>query len=96
MMRRGHRTSPPKYQRLSEYLAALSADEVRLTVPAIEAIVGFPLPAGAQEGWFWSNHPAGTLRVRPWVQVGWRVATLHRTLDIDAVTFARVAPDAPP
>ena len=85
------RGRPPKYQPLTDYLAALAVDEVRLTLAEIEQIIGAPLPVGAWEPTFWSNHPRGELRAQPWVQAGWRMVRTELHGAAPAVTFARVA-----
>jgi hypothetical protein len=84
------RGRPRKYAPLGECLAALTVDEVRLTFPEIEAIIGAPLPDWAHYPAFWTNSSRGMFRLQPWVQAGWRVARteLHRAEP--AVTFVRV------
>ena len=89
------RSSPLKYQPLTEYLAALAADEVTLTLTEIEAIIGAPLPASARAPNFWSNAPSGIVRVRPWVRAGWRMARTDLRSATPAVTFGRVVPASP-
>src|SRR5215213_824584 len=88
------RAGPQKYDPLAAYLAALRVDAVTLTFAEIEAIIGTALPATALGPSFWANYGGNYYAARGWLAVGWRVATLHRTLDIDAVTFVRVAPGA--
>ena len=41
------RSGPRKYEPLAAYLAALTIDEVTLTLVEIEAIIGAPLPRSA-------------------------------------------------
>jgi hypothetical protein len=86
------RAGPHKYDPLAAYLAALRVDAVTLTLAEIEVIIGAPLPRSASQVSFWTNYGWNYYAARGWLAVGWRVAQLHRTLDIAAVTFARVAP----
>ena len=79
---------PRKYDPLTRYLAALTVDEVTLTFPEIEAIIGAPLPASASLSSFWPR-TARELVARPWVRAGWQVARAHLHSATPAVTFAR-------
>jgi hypothetical protein len=85
---------PRKYLPLIRYLAALTSDEVRLTLREIEAIIGAPLPAAARRSSFWANRPPGLYRVRPWVAAGWRVVRTELHARPPAVHFARVVAPA--
>jgi hypothetical protein len=84
------RGRPPKYAPLAGYLAALTADEVRLTLAEIEQIIGAPLAAWVRQPTFWSNSPAGVLRPKPWTRAGWRVVRTELQASPPAVHFARV------
>ena len=90
---------PRKYQALGDYLAALQADEVTLTFPQMERIIGAPMPAAAHTRRFWLNNPRSPGHPsREWLRVGWRVAAAE--LRRDQVTFQRprditAPPDAP-
>jgi hypothetical protein len=86
------RFGPPKYQPLTDYLAALIAAEVTLTFAEIEAIVGAPLPPTARQSSFWST--TQSLVACPWARAGWRVARTRLRSAMPAVTFQRVRPDA--
>jgi hypothetical protein len=80
---------PYKYQRLTDYLAALPAAAVTLTLAEIEAIVGFALPPTARDRRFWTNSPRGAFDRRPWVRAGWRVVRRELYRAEPAITFAR-------
>ena len=45
-----------KYQPLADYLAAQTADEVRLSFAAIEAILGAALPTSAYQRMWWTSN----------------------------------------
>ena len=86
------RRGPPRYRRLADYLATLPPNitTVTLTLPAIEAVLGAPLPPGARGLRFWANAPEGWAPSPPawaWHGAGWRVARFDRPAG--AVTFAR-------
>ncbi len=87
----------PKYQPLGDYLAAQPGDAVTLTLAAIEAILGAPLPASAATRGFWGNRrsvwgmPA---RARAWSAAGWRVRKVVLRSDRPAVTFVRARVDS--
>jgi hypothetical protein len=85
---------PWKYAPLTAYLAALTVDEVTLTLAEIETIIAAPLPRAASSASFWSNSQLGVLRSQPWVQVGWRVRRTKLHARPPAVHFARAAPRA--
>ena len=80
---------PRKYDPLARYLADLTADEVTLTFPEIEAIIGAPLPASASLSSFWPR-TSRSLVARPWVRAGWRVVRTDLRSGPPAVTFARI------
>ena len=77
-----------KYQPLADYLAAQSADEVRLSLSQIEALLGAPLPPSAYVRSWWWNKGAKQLAAQPWRAVGWEAA-LNRRADEWRVTFRR-------
>jgi hypothetical protein len=85
------RFGPSKYTPLTDYLAALTVDQVTLSFPEIEALVGGALPATAWRQGFWSNGGRGLFRRPPWVQAGWRVARLDQHRETPMVTFVRIA-----
>ena len=82
---------PRKYDPLTRYLAALTVDEVTLTFPGIEAIIGAPLPASASLSSFWPR-TSRSLVARPWVRARWRVARAQLRVEPPVVTFVRVEP----
>ena len=85
-----------KYEPLADYLAALAAEEMTLTLAEIEAIIGAPLPPSARDPTFWSNSREGLFRVRPWLRASWRVARTDLRGEPPAVTFARRLTDPAP
>jgi hypothetical protein len=85
------RIGSSKYTPLTDYLAALTADEARLTLTEIEAIIGVPLPAWAHQASFWSNGLPGVFRLQPWVRAGWRMARTEMHSAPPAVHFVRVS-----
>ena len=89
------RFGPLKYQPLTDYLAALTADEATLTFAEIEAIIGTALPSSAWTSRFWANAADRLHRLpqkRAWRRAGWRVVRVHLEIGRPAVTFAREAP----
>jgi hypothetical protein len=80
-----------KYEPLRRYLAALPGDRVTLRFAEIEAIVGAPLPASAENRPWWTNE-AHKARQHGWGAAGWRVA--HVDVHERVVTFVRVTPDS--
>ena len=89
------RYGPRKYERLTTYLAGLTADEVMLTFGEIEAIVGTALPPSARSAPFWANAADSLHRsaqATAWRRAGWRVATSNVSLGV--VTFARARSDS--
>jgi hypothetical protein len=87
---------PTSYQPLADYLAAQPPEttEITLTIAAVEAVVGAPLPASAWARAWWSNKPYGRWEVRPWVAAGWRVAGTAMRSAPPTVTFVRVRSDS--
>ena len=81
---------PSPYQPLGDYLAALPPEtaSVTLSFPAIEAILGEPLPASAGKTSWWSNTPT-TGSTRPWRRAGWRAVQIHVRQTPATVTFVR-------
>lgn len=79
---------PQRYRPLVQYLAALPADQarVRLSVAAIEALIGGPLPVSARAT---PNYWRYSL-ARQWAPLGF-TADLDRR-DGGSVTFTRRAP----
>jgi hypothetical protein len=92
------RYGPRKYDPLTRYLAALTVDEVVLTFPEIEQIVGAPLPRSAYQLSFWRK-TTQPLIMRSWIRAGWRVVRAEVHARPPAVHFARMTPEtttAPP
>ena len=97
------RRNPSKYEPLGAYLAAqpTEVDVVALTFPAIEALIGSPLPRSAWVASFWANARRTRrvpMQVRAWQDAGWRTAGLRRGLRPWTVTFVRadMTPSSPP
>jgi hypothetical protein len=88
------RFPPSKYTPLADYLVALTANEVRLTLAEIEQILGVPLSDWAHHPPFWTNSARGLFRRQPWVRAGWRVVRTELHQAEPAVTFVRVVPRA--
>jgi hypothetical protein len=86
---------PRKDVPLTAYLAALSVDEVTLTLGEVEQIIGTSLPASARQASFWGNRRRGLSDDRPWVQAGWWMVRTALHARPPAVHFARVVPDSP-
>ena len=84
---------PRKYDPLVAYLASLTADEVRLTLVEIEAIIGAALPPSARKPPFWGNASEQVVEL-PWLRAGWRVRRTDLRNDPPAVTFVRARPDS--
>ncbi len=85
--------APRKYQPLVDYLTAHPDDRVTLTLPAIEAIIGKPLPAGARRRDWWQSHSYRSLCAL--VQAaGWRVVLDGFWGRHPVVTFVRDRADA--
>ena len=75
-----------KYFPLFQYLQQNRHDEVVLTFPAIERILGDALPASARKrrGW-WSNRSQGATQAVAWMSAGYHVEALDLTAE--QVTF---------
>jgi hypothetical protein len=84
------RLGPRKYDPLVAYLAGLAVDEVTLTLPEIEQMIGQPLPAGASHPSFWTNRSPRLFGAQPWMQAGWRMVRTDLHARPPAVTFVRV------
>ena len=81
------RRGPLKYQPLADYLAALPAETVSVTLPfaEIEALIGGDLPAAAAARPWWVD----LTRTQAWRATGWRVASASLLPAVERVTFAR-------
>ena len=75
-----------KYSKLTDFLKAHSASKIRLSFSELEEIVGFTLPASANQyqAW-WSNNPRS--QSLGWLEAGWRTTNLD--LAEELVTFVR-------
>ena len=82
--------APPKYQPLADYLAAVPAETVTvtLTLPEVEALLGSPLPPSAGTLSWWAN-TAGPPHARAWLAAGWHVAACALRSQPSAITVAR-------
>lgn len=70
-----------KYDPLRDHLAASAVVAVKLSFPAIERILGEPLPVSARkhQAW-WANEESGThSHARAWLDVGYRTCRLDLT-----------------
>ncbi len=72
------------YQPLLDYLHSTPESEVVLTVAAIAAVLGFPLPKQAQFGSWWRD--ISRSQVGLWWDAGWQADLDHRN---QRVTFTR-------
>jgi hypothetical protein len=72
---RARRRRSLRYIRLAAYLAAEpeGTDRLKLSVRALEAIVGEPLPAASRFPSWWRND-ATKAHARAWLTAGWRLA----------------------
>ena len=79
-----------KYRLLVAYLAALppEMETELLTFPALEALLGGPLPRSARTRSFWEN--GRRVAWVGWRPAGWRVYAVDLTPGEEAVSFARV------
>ena len=77
-----------KYHPLHDRLRQSGQDELTLTFPAIEALLGAQLPATArtQRAW-WSNRSQGAVQAVAWMGAGYHVETLD--LAAEQVTFRK-------
>ena len=82
--------TPQWYTALITLLSAHSPETTELTVSlaALEALAGAPVPLGAYAARFWMNRGDGKPNT-VLTQVGWRV--VHFDRDTRSVTFVRVA-----
>ena len=83
---------PSRYQPLGDYLAALPAAtlSVTLALGTIEAILCAPLPTSAWTMGWWTN-VAAYPHARAWLVAGWRVTERHLRAEPPTVTFTRAA-----
>jgi hypothetical protein len=88
------RVGPRKYDPLVAYLAGLAVNEVTLTLPEIERIVGALLPPSAYQPSYWTRSPR-SLVARPWRRAGWLVVRWDLHASPPAVHFARVTSPRP-
>lgn len=78
-----------RYEPLTQFLQNLPGSEVRLSFAQIEQIVGFKLPAAAQqERAWWSNAPADA-EYKAWLAAGFRSEGVD--LAAQELTFRRDA-----
>ncbi|MCI0395597.1 MAG: helix-turn-helix domain-containing protein [Chloroflexi bacterium] len=80
--------SGSKYHALYSHLRDSGQDEVTLTFPQLERILGQPLPAsaGRQRAW-WSNRSRGAVQAEAWVGAGYHVKEVD--LVAGQVTFRK-------
>ncbi len=76
------------YQSLIDYLASRSENELTLSFPEFEGILGWSLPQWAHTSAWWSN-TTRTPQGRAWQVAGWRVQKLQ--VRVRRVTFRRQA-----
>jgi hypothetical protein len=81
--------SPRKYAPLERHLELLTVGEISLGFADIEDILGFALPASAQEHRAWWSNDASHSQACAWLDAGWRVASV--SLDAQRVRFARTS-----
>ena len=87
---------PAKYGPLVRYLMTQPGDRVTLTLAAIEAIIGVPLPPGARRRDWWQITP-GRTALRPAIlAAGWRIVLGGFWGQEPVVTFVRGGNSAPP
>ena len=87
---------PAKYDPLVRYLMTQPGDRVRLTLAAIEVIIGVPLPRGARQRDWWQSTP-GRTALRPAVHAaGWRIVLDGFWGREPVVTFVREGTDDVP
>ena len=63
-----------------------------LTLPAVEALVGAPLPLMAGTATWWGN-ARGYRQAATWLGVGWRVSQALLRQSPRTISFERVAAD---
>ena len=84
--------SRPKYQPLTDYLAAQPAAVETVTLPLteVEALLGAPLPASARRAAWWLSSRG--VHLQQWRGAGWRVARCELRTPAPSVTFERLPP----
>lgn len=77
-----------KYYPLYNYLQQHNRDEITLSLPEIENIIGEKLPpsAGRWRGW-WSNRGKGAVQAHAWMDAGYHVWQIN--LDTGKITFRK-------
>lgn len=77
-----------KYEPLTQFLQNQPGSEVRLSFAQIEQIIGFKLPAAAQqERAWWSNSPSEDADIKAWLVAGFRSEEVD--LSAGELTFRR-------
>jgi hypothetical protein len=84
---------PPKYGPLTDFLRGVAADQIMLTLPEIEQIIGRSLPRTAWARGWWMNVSGGR-QARAWLTAGWQVVGAALEEGSGTVTLTRVSPDA--
>ena len=81
---------PSRYQPLGDYLAALPAATISVTLAlgTIEAILCAPLPTSAWTMGWWANI-AAYAQARAWLAAGWRVTGHDFRSAVPTITFTR-------
>ena len=84
-----------KYSPLWDYLERQTGAELELDFATIERLIGAPLPATAEQGWWWGNadkSDAGSLQKKAW-RKAWQTAGFEAVLirGAQTVKFSRVA-----
>jgi hypothetical protein len=79
----------PIYQPITLYLAARPEEQITLTFPKVEEILGRKLPPTAfnNDTW-WTNNPTGHSQAKAWLAAGFEMTDLDRQMQV--VTFRRV------
>lgn len=77
-----------KYHPLYEALTHSGAEEITLSLPEIETLLGHLLPPSARQnkGW-WSNRSTGLSHASAWMDAGYHVT--HIDLDTQHITFRK-------
>ena len=77
-----------KYYPLHTYLSEQPLDELTLTLPEIESMMGMPLPTSARtrRAW-WSNRSRGAVQADAWMEAGYHVETID--LQNERITFRK-------
>ncbi len=85
---------PPRYQPLTEYLAALPPEIVRatLTLAEVAVLIGRPLPLSAYAATWWVNS-TGRVHGAAWLSVGWRVSKVALRVPVPTITFTQPVTD---